>query len=445
MEESILFLKGIIKENDIVVCATSGGVDSMCLLSILINMRENIDFTIICAHINHNLRKESFEEYDFVEDYCKKNNVIFEGIVFDKNVKGNFECESRKKRYAFFDRIINKYNAKYLLTAHHGDDLVETILMRLTRGSTLDGYSGFKKITERNNYKILRPLVYVTKDELYLYAKDNNIEYREDATNKDLKYTRNRYRHNILPLLKEENKNVHLKFLKFSDEVSQASNFIDNYVNDIYGKLYINNSFDIKELKNLDIYILKKLLIKLFSNVYGLKINKIESKHIDLVIHTINSNKSNVIVDLPMGIKAIKKYNKLEFKVLNNLEEYKYEIKDDEVLIPSGIIKKVLNTDLTNNYVCHLNSKNIKLPLYVRNKKDGDYIEVLGLNGKKKIKDIFIDEKVDIEKRKSYPVVIDSNNNVVWLPGLKKSKYDTLKSKNYDIILWYSDKEENYD
>ena len=92
-----------------------------------------------------------------------------------------------------------------------------------------------------------------------------------------------------------------------------------------------------------------------------------------------------------------------------------------------------------------MNSEDIKLPLYVRNKEDGDYIEVLGLNGKKKIKDIFIDEKVDIEKRKSYPVVVDSDNKIVWLPGLKKSKYDTLKSKNYDIILWYSDKEENYD
>lgn len=445
MKESILFLKNIIKENDIVVCATSGGVDSMCLLDLLINLRKSTNFNIVCAHVNHNLREESFEEYEFVRKYCAQNNIIFEGIVFDKNVKGNFEGESRKKRYDFFDEIMQKYKANYLLTAHHGDDLIETVLMRLTRGSTLDGYSGFKKITQRNNYKILRPLVYVTKSDLYSYAEDRKLEYREDKTNKDLKYTRNRYRQNILPLLKNENSNVHLKFLKFSEEIDEASNFIDKYVNNIYEELYINNSFDINELKKLDTYILRKLLIKLFSNVYGLQINKLESKHIDLVIHMINSNKSNAIVDLPMDIKAIKKYNKLEFKTLKNLKEYKYEIKDDKVLIPSGFIEPISNTNLTNNYVCHLNSKDIKLPLYVRNKEDGDYIEVLGLNGKKKIKDIFIDEKVDIEKRKSYPVVVDSDNNIVWLPGLKKSKYDTLKSKNYDIILWYSDKEENYD
>lgn len=445
MNESILFLKHMIKENDIVVCATSGGVDSMCLLDILLKIKSSINFKIICAHINHNLREESFEEYEFVKNYCKKNNIIFEGIVFDKKVQGNFESESRKKRYAFFDKIVNKYNAKYLLTAHHGDDLIETILMRLIRGSTIEGYTGFKKITKRNNYKILRPLVYVTKDDLYFYAKNNNIEYREDKTNKDLKYTRNRYRHKILPLLKEEDKNVHLRFLKFSEELNEATDFINNYVDNIYKDLYINNSIDINKLKLYDGYIIKKILNKVFLNLYGSKINNITLKHIDIVLKMINSTKSNIVVDLPLGIKALKKYNVLEFKILNSKEDYIYEINKDEIIIPTGTIKILKSTSLTNNYVCHLNTKNIKLPLYVRNKKDGDYIEVLGLNGKKKVKDIFIDEKIDIEKRKSYPVVIDSNNNIVWIPGLKKSKYDTLKSKNYDIILWYSVKEENYE
>ena len=99
------------------------------------------------------------------------------------------------------------------------------------------------------------------------------------------------------------------------------------------------------------------------------------------------------------------------------------------------------DTKLTNNYVCHLNSEEISLPLYVRNRKDGDYIEVLNLNGKKKIKDIFIDEKVPKGKRNNYPVVVDREDNVVWLPGLKKSKYDSLKTGKYDIILWYSEED----
>lgn len=442
MKNVINFLDKYLEENDIVVCATSGGVDSMSLLHILLNYKKSLK--IICAHVNHNLREESFEEYEFVKEYCYINNVVFEGTIFDKNVNGNFESESRKKRYSYFDEIVNKYSAKYLLTAHHGDDLIETILMRIMRGSTLDGYSGFSIISDRNNYKIVRPLIYMTKEELYNYSRENNIEFREDKTNISDKYTRNRYRHNVLPYLKQENKNAHLKFLKFSNEVESASNFINNYIEKLYVDIYNDGRMNLQDLKNLDIYVLRRFLIKVLSNVYTNNINNINDKHIEVIIDLIYSNKPNMIIDLPLNIKVIKKYNIIEIKKLDLENEYNYEIQN-EVIIPTGIIKKVSETNLTNNYVCHLNSNMINLPLYVRNKKDGDYIEVLGLNGKKKIKDIFINEKVDIEKRSKYPVVVDSENNIVWLPGLKKSKYDTLKTKNYDIILWYIEKEADYE
>lgn len=115
----------------------------------------------------------------------------------------------------------------------------------------------------------------------------------------------------------------------------------------------------------------------------------------------------------------------------------------DEVKLELGTIKIVDNTTLTNNYVCHLNSKDIKMPLYVRNRKEGDYIEILGLNGKRKIKDVFIDSKVPKNIRNIYPIVVDSNDNIVWIPGIKKSKYNSLKTKKYDIILWYMKEEEN--
>ncbi|MBQ9024223.1 MAG: tRNA lysidine(34) synthetase TilS, partial [Bacilli bacterium] len=135
-------------------------------------------------------------------------------------------------------------------------------------------------------------------------------------------------------------------------------------------------------------------------------------------------------------INLIKKYNIIEVKGIEDYSDYKKEIKS-EVKFDLGVIKKIDDTNLTNNYVCHLNSKDIKLPLFVRNRRKGDYIEILGLNGKKKVKDIFINEKVPKDIRDKYPIVVDSNDNIVWIPGLKKSKYDVLKTKNYDIILWY--------
>ena len=436
MYEVNKFLKDYLKDNITVVCATSGGVDSMVLLSIL--LKYNVK--IVCAHVNHNLREESFEEYEFVKKYCKDNNVIFEGTVLDKIEKGNLESEFRSKRYEFFDRIVKKYNAKYLLTAHHGDDLTETVLMRIVRGSSLEGYSGFDVVSDRNNYKILRPLVYLTKDQIYDYAKENNIEYREDKTNKSDKYTRNRYRKYVLPFLKEENKNVHIKFLKFSNELMESYKFINEYIENLIKDNYYNNKLDLEIIKSMDDFVIKKILYKLLQKIYNSNISLINDRNISEIIKIIKSNKPNLKIDLPLDIEVVKHYDILEIKKQTNNEPYKYEIKD-EVKFELGTIKVLKETTLTNNYVCHLNSKDIKLPLYVRNRKEGDYIEILGMNGKRKIKDIFIDQKLPKEIRDKYPIVVDSDDNIVWIPGIKKSKYNSLKTKKYDIILWYTKEE----
>ena len=439
------FLNNILLDNDTVVCATSGGVDSMTLLNILIEYKQEKNINIICAHINHNLREESFEEYDFVKEYCKKNDIIFEGTTFEKHKSGNFESESRKKRYAFFEEVIEKYKASYLFTAHHGDDLIETILMRIVRGSSFDGYSGFNIVSNRGNYKILRPLVYYSKKDILSYAQEKNIEYRDDKTNYDTKYTRNRFRKDILPLFKRENENVHLKFLKFSENMNEASDFINESINDVYKSIYIDNKLIVDLAKRVNPFILKNVIFKILEEVYQENITYINDKHVNNIIDVINSEKPNISINLPLDIIAVKDYNNFEIRRIKNKEEYKIQIGNEDIKLSTGILRKVEDTKLTNNFVCHLNSSQVKLPLYVRNKEDGDFIEVLGLGGTKKIKDIFINEKVSSDKRKSYPIVVDSNNTVLWIPGLKKSKYDSLKTKNYDIILWYIDEEERHE
>ncbi len=227
MNKSINFLKSYIKNDDKVIISVSGGPDSMCLLDLLIKVRSEIDFKIIVSHVNHKIRIESDEECEFVKNYCKKNNIIFEYMEIDF-YNGNIENDARKKRYVFFENLVKKYNAKYLLTAHHGDDLIETILMKLTKGASLDSLSGIKMISKRDNYLLLRPLLFYTKKEILKYNEDNHIEYRIDKTNFSKDITRNRYRLDILPLLKNENKNIHLKYLKFSEELIENNNFIIN-------------------------------------------------------------------------------------------------------------------------------------------------------------------------------------------------------------------------
>ena len=156
MKETIAYLKSLLKDNDTIVIGLSGGPDSMCLLDIIKSLNKKIK--IVCAHINHNIRRESFEEQKFIEQYCKDNELIFETTTFDKKSEEQDynELELREKRYTYFETIIKKYNAKYLFTAHHGDDLVETVLMRISRGSNLKGYAGFQVETKKKNYKVMK-------------------------------------------------------------------------------------------------------------------------------------------------------------------------------------------------------------------------------------------------------------------------------------------------
>ena len=232
MEKAIRFLLEDIKlkNGDILVVGVSGGPDSMALLHILQRIRKKIDIKIICAHVNHNIRKESAEEKVFLENYCKEKDIIFEAMLIEKYSDDNFHNEARNIRYRFFQELIKKYNANYLMTAHHGDDLIETILMRISRGSTLKGYSGFSKVVEYPNYKIIRPLVFYTKDQIEKYDARYHIPYVIDQSNVKDTYTRNRYRKVVLPFLKKEEPNIHLKYLKFSDNILEYADFISDTV-----------------------------------------------------------------------------------------------------------------------------------------------------------------------------------------------------------------------
>ena len=149
MKKVIDFLKNNLNNKDAVVVACSGGPDSMCLLDLVTKLKDELNLKIIVAHVNHKLRIESEEEAQMVEKYAKNNGLIFELLEINEYLEKTFtEEDARRRRYEFFYELLKKYNAKKLLTAHHGDDLIETILMRIVRGSTLQGYSGFSKVYE---------------------------------------------------------------------------------------------------------------------------------------------------------------------------------------------------------------------------------------------------------------------------------------------------------
>lgn len=410
----------------------------MALMDVLLKLRKKFNLSIVCAHVNHKLRVESDDEMVWLEDFCKKKDVIFEKMIINNYGDDNFHNEARNFRYNFFESLVYKYGAKYLMTAHHGDDLMETILMRIARGSTLSGYAGFKKISVKEDYTILRPLIYVTKDELLSYNKDNGVEYVIDKSNFSDKYTRNRYRKEVLPFLKKEDPNVHLKFLKYSELLFDCDEYLDVETDKYAKTLYNDKYIEINKFKELDNVIQNKFINKLLESYYEDDMILISDVHVDLIKSLIYSNRANSFIYLPNAVKVIKSYDKVYFKrETEQIDNYEIELLDYANLPNGKNIKCIESSDVNNNFYCRLSSKDVVLPLHVRTRKSGDKMKVKGLNGSKKVKDIFIDSKVPISQRDLWPVVVDSTDKIVWLPGLKKSKFDVQKNEKCDIILRY--------
>lgn len=427
-----------IKYGDSVVVACSGGPDSMALLSLMIDIKREIDIEVVCAHVNHNVRRESESEKIFVERFCRDNNVVFEYMAIEDYGDDNFESEARTKRYNYFGEVVRKYGSKYLLTAHHGDDLMETILMRIVRGSTLRGYSGFSCVIDKGDYRIVRPLIHMTKDEILSYNKRNHINFVIDKSNLDDIHTRNRFRKYVLPFLRREDSNVHNKFYKFSKTLLEYNDYIDSVVSRKIKNVYSQNVLLIDEFLKLDKVIGMKIIYSILEQTYQDDLMLITDRHADIIYDLICSDRANAVIHLPNNISGVKSYNNFML-VFDKVDEQGYEIEiSDYVNLPNGKnIQVVKKTSLTDNNVIRLSSRDILLPLHVRTRNNGDKIYLKGMIGSKKVKDIFIDSKIPVSLRDSWPIVIDSNNVIVWIPGLKKSKFDRQKGEKCDIILKY--------
>lgn len=437
MESVLNFLDSLDLKNKTLVVACSGGSDSMFLLDLL----HKESYKVVCAHVNHKVRKESDDEYIFVSNYCKENDIPFEGTSLTEYTSGNFENFARNFRYTFFESVLKKYKTDILFTAHHGDDLIETIMMRLVRGSSLKGYKGFSRVTRRNDYTIIRPLIYLTKDDIQSMMDENNIKYVVDASNFTDDYTRNRFRHYLLPILKEEDKFVHKRFIQFSEELDSVYNFLNRVTLDCIREIYVDNSLDINKFNNIDSYLKRSVLVRILSELYPDNLYLVDNNHINEIMKIINSDKKNIKLQLPNNILVKKEYDKIIFNASSE-EEVSYDYPLTDGLEVGEYIFKFHETDNKSNYVIRLNSKDVCLPLRVRTRLPSDKMRIKNLNGSKKINDIFIDNKVVMSKRESWPVVVDANNQILWLPGLKKSDFDIPNGSCYDIIVEYLKKGE---
>ena len=429
MKRELEFLEENITDNSKVIIACSGGPDSMCLLNLLIKLKEKKNLELIVAHVNHKLRSVSDNEAKMVEDYAKKNKVTFELQELDYQNAKFSEDDAHRKRYKFFKSLIKKYKANYLVTAHHGDDLIETILMRIARGSNLNGYIGIKRVTQNEDYVTLRPLLSTTKDEIIKYNESENIPYVIDESNDSLKYTRNRYRKNVLPFLKNEDEYIHLKYLKFSEELEEYDNFVNNYIKE--KDFIVDNQIVINKITNESEFIKRKTIELIVKSIQLNDYFNISDKQMNELLKLIyNSNKS---IDLNNNYIGINEYGYLKIIKKQNNEYQEIILDKDLEFLGFNFYYNCDNGNSSNNCI-YLNSSEVTLPLKLRTRCNGDKMQVLNL-GTKKINDIFIDNKINKELRSNYPILVDAKNNIIWLPSLKKSQFCKDKSEKYDIII----------
>jgi tRNA(Ile)-lysidine synthase len=230
-----------------------------------------------------------------------------------------------------------------------------------------------------------------------------------------------------------------MKYLKFSKELYNYYNFVDEEVKKELKKRYKDKVLDITNYSKLNPLLQNKIIESVLDDNYIDNLYLVSDKHTDLILSLINNEKPNLEIDLPDNLKIKKAYNKLHISRKKTTNKKYHIIINKVTILPSGrVIEITDNCDLTNNYCTRLNSKELKLPLFVRTREDGDRMVIKNMKNHKKLKDIFIDSKLTKEERDNQPVVVDSDNNIIWLPGLKKSQFDKAKTENYDIILWYN-------
>lgn len=441
MKEVIKYIEKLkIKENDNVICAVSTGPDSMALLLVLKNLKDMYHFNIVVAHVNHHLRKESEKEERYIRDFCERNSLIFEIYdYFPRDLK-NLEAKAREARYEFFEKMIDKYNSKYLFTAHHSDDLIETVLMKLVRGSTINGYKGFKIEDKRNNYSLVRPLLLADKKEILKYLKEKKQKYFIDKTNKISLFTRNRYRLKIIPLLRKENPNINTSFLEYSLLLDEMNSYIDKKVDEVYENIVNNNKINLEKFNKEDIIIKKKILERFLEAEYFSDIVELNKRHLNSILSITEDYSGKKTLDMPFNKVIVREYKELYFFHETNYKKNKEILDKNKVF---NMFKIYLDKDgnVDNNFVMRLNKKDVKLPLIIRTIEEDDVISLNNL-GTKKVKDIFRDSKVKEDIRKYYPIITDSNNKIIFIPGIKKSNLLKKKTDKYDIIITCELKEE---
>jgi len=422
----------LIHSSQRILLAVSGGADSMLMMHLF----TNAGFSVAVAHCNFGLRgSDSDDDEQFVSDYCDKHNLAFyvkrfstQDYAGEKGI--SIEMAARDLRYAWFDGLLVKHGLDLLATAHHQDDVIETFLINLSRGSGIKGLSGIQSKSGR----IIRPMLFTSRAEILDYCKRMKIEFRTDSSNQETVYKRNLIRHEILPLLEQVNPafrknalktigNLHETGLLFQQRMSEIKTFVFSEddqgvmihiekllafspLRTILFELIREFGFQIEQVDDIIESLTKESGRKFFSDEYRMV------KDRDYLLISPYLSKPDKVYYIDEESNRIKFPVNLSFEKLDRTADFRFS---------------------TQSNVVDMDLDRLVFPLILRHWQEGEYFQPLGMTGLKKLSDFFIDEKYSIPDKEN-AWILASGNQLVWLVGKRMDDRFKITSKTKKIL-----------
>lgn len=458
MENKVLtFLKrhNISLKDKTILVGVSGGPDSMALLHFLNQLKNKWCFQLIAISVDHQLRgKESALDIEYVKEMCSMWDIPFVAVKVDvkeyqEQHKVSTQVAAREVRYEAFREQMRRYNGDYLALGHHGDDQVETLLMALSRSTNLTSLTGIPVMRSFATGNIIRPFLAVTKEEIEHYCETHHIEPRTDHTNLDTYYMRNYFRQMIVPQIKERHPNVHITMQQLSESLQEDERYIQTEAKKAFDQAV---TFDKNQkVARLEINFLKDLSVSLQRRVYRLTLDYLYDElpkdltyvH-EQIFLSLLQEPTNKVVHFPQKLLIERSYETLlfyftEHEVSDDSFQQEIEGIPDEIILPNGAIlsitgsneRPVLKEDIYT-YICSLSE--LSFPLVIRTRKPGDRMQIRGMDGRKKIKDILIDDKIPRQERNKV-FLLEDNKEIFWLIGIRKGK-KMMKDGPYIIFRY---------
>ena len=446
----------LFRPGDTLVIGLSGGADSTALLDLLATL-PGFPLHLVAAHLNHCLRgADSDADEKFCRDLAARYAIPFESRRVDVMAKAsgeslNLEDAGRRARIAFFDELVRNWQAAGVVLAHHADDQAETVLMRLLRGSGMRGLAG---MTHRNGRGYIRPLLDITRGELEAYLAGRDLAWREDASNLDTSYLRNRIRHELLPLLEGYNPAIRARLTTSAALLADEDTLLEQLADKIAGQACTLNGntlvCDIKVLTGQPAPLQRRVFRQLLERLAG-NLHHFSHLHIAALVHLLESPRPNAGLTLPQDISVVREYGSL----LLRRGDVRIQPDTAELIItgpgrytlPGGgqlsVIPEPSAPDfaaLPPDHAC-FDLDRAPFPWRVRTFRAGDRIVPLGMNGSKKVKEIFIEAKVPLSRRRTIPLLF-SGDTLIWVCGLRTSnlaRVDDSSSRFISAVLSVSE------